>query len=405
MANKDQVYNAFKRQTGFHTKGSIGREGDLNLFYEGQVLFSFGRHFPMVVRCSSAAEISKDTPGFGCGIPYIINGDKYSVTTTRHQNEAIRTFKPNVQIPFSALQEAWNWTLTRELELDKLEAKREELYARTWGIEITLTRDELRQWEETSGYNTAGWKYSLGMVNSSFGVAQALSGRGNSEEMCNLEFALVDYCQDTWEYKLGKDAPWKSAGEMTPEDWQLWERRGREDTERPASDPPKEELQQRHFLGSVLFRLGNTCFLSSFDEIDKGNYFLCHIPGSPGTVSAAYENLKPKEVQLGLGMGMNILRQGDWFFIPWRGERPNKSTEVKAHRLGGKYGTHVVSRARKVRLDEGDEVLLAQGCVTHEPTDGRRAEHRRLKLGDGKTWWTPVKNLSEKGWSAQGRVD
>jgi hypothetical protein len=61
-----------------------------NVFAEGDVLYDYGYHFPMAMRTPSGL--------------YIINGDKYSVTTGKHQGWCIHMLKPNVQIPLSALQ-------------------------------------------------------------------------------------------------------------------------------------------------------------------------------------------------------------------------------------------------------------------------------------------------------------
>ncbi len=65
------------------------RGGSENVFAEGDTLFSYGRHFPMLVR-------HKD------GL--ILNADKYSVTTSAHQSACAQYAR--LQLPFSALQAA-----------------------------------------------------------------------------------------------------------------------------------------------------------------------------------------------------------------------------------------------------------------------------------------------------------
>lgn len=66
-----------------------------NLLSEDGVLFSHGRHFPMAV----------PIPG-----GWLLNGDRYSVTTTQHQNDARSAARRHggqvCIIPFSALHEA-----------------------------------------------------------------------------------------------------------------------------------------------------------------------------------------------------------------------------------------------------------------------------------------------------------
>lgn len=81
----------------FNTRGAISafrdghnspRNSQGNVFGENAILFDYGYHFPMAVRVKGL---------------FIINGDRYSMTTARHQREVIEICTPNVQIPFSAL--------------------------------------------------------------------------------------------------------------------------------------------------------------------------------------------------------------------------------------------------------------------------------------------------------------
>lgn len=353
MANKDQVFSNFKSQTGKYSKTGPGRYGGPSLFYEGRVLYSFGYHFPLVVKASD--ELGED--GFGCGVKYIVNGDKYSVTTTQHQNQAIKSCKPNVQVPFSALISAWNWA-----------------------------------WKDRGS--------------SILGAATLAKRLMYGED----EFKIVNYRSDTWQHSHddGKTrAPNYFGGYVEtgePSDMGVTacgeagcEYVGRVDTDVPA--------QSRHKLGAVLFTIRDHSFLSSFDEQDRGNYFLCQVPGSPATVEEAYENLKPQGVKDCEKLSHPVLRQGDWFFLACSVDtklmKQLKPTELSDFRLGGTSGTHVVTRARKSEASQ----LYVRGIVRHSPTDGRRPEHRRLKLGTGKDWWVPVKNTSEAGWGAVGNVD
>lgn len=68
-----------------------GRTPTENMYFDGNVIYSYGSHFPMAVRLQN---------GF-----YILNGDKYSTTTGKHQSILWRQI-PNtkrVEIPYSAL--------------------------------------------------------------------------------------------------------------------------------------------------------------------------------------------------------------------------------------------------------------------------------------------------------------
>ena len=48
-----------------------GRTPNGNIWFEGDVIYSYGTHFPMAVRLPG---------GF-----YVLNGDRYSPTTSNHQ--------------------------------------------------------------------------------------------------------------------------------------------------------------------------------------------------------------------------------------------------------------------------------------------------------------------------------
>lgn len=78
MRNEDVV----KKFKDGATKG-----GSNNVFIDGQVLYSYGHHFPLLVRSNNI---------------YISNADKYSVTTARHQAYAVHY--ADVSFPFSAFQ-------------------------------------------------------------------------------------------------------------------------------------------------------------------------------------------------------------------------------------------------------------------------------------------------------------
>ncbi len=62
-----------------------------NMFIDGDVLYSYGRHFPLTVRLGGGG--------------YLHNGDRYSVSTNRHQSHA-RSAMGGAVIPFSALAAA-----------------------------------------------------------------------------------------------------------------------------------------------------------------------------------------------------------------------------------------------------------------------------------------------------------
>jgi hypothetical protein len=75
------------------TKGKGSR-----VFIENEKIFSYGHHFVLATR--------KEVGDWGCGIKFLVNGDRVSVSTSGHTNLVIGACKPNVQVPYSALQAA-----------------------------------------------------------------------------------------------------------------------------------------------------------------------------------------------------------------------------------------------------------------------------------------------------------
>lgn len=77
----DNYFNAVDRD--HYNKGS-------NMYFEGDTLYSYGRHFILAIRVKNG---------------YLLNGDKYSNTTANHQSLTRRYAPTNsAVIPFSALQ-------------------------------------------------------------------------------------------------------------------------------------------------------------------------------------------------------------------------------------------------------------------------------------------------------------
>jgi len=78
--------------------GENGKSG--HMFISGDVLYSYGYHFPLLVRMRNWG---KDK--------FLLNADKYSVTTSSHQSSCFEY--ATVQIPFSALQRAFRAGISR----------------------------------------------------------------------------------------------------------------------------------------------------------------------------------------------------------------------------------------------------------------------------------------------------
>jgi hypothetical protein len=89
-------------QPNFHrshkfARGATSGKGS-RVFIEGNKIYSFGHHFVLATR--------KEEGDRGCGVKFIVNGDRYSSSTSGHTNLVIHACKPNVQIPYSATNAA-----------------------------------------------------------------------------------------------------------------------------------------------------------------------------------------------------------------------------------------------------------------------------------------------------------
>ena len=82
----------------------------------------------------------------------------------------------------------------------------------------------------------------------------------------------------------------------------------------------KESIRPMHFVGAILFRVNRKYFLFDVDrnelEYFRFNPFIVQLPHKVTSIAEAYESLKPQEVKDALAKGLDVKRQGEWFFIP-----------------------------------------------------------------------------------------
>lgn len=81
------------------------------------------------------------------------------------------------------------------------------------------------------------------------------------------------------------------------------------------------KLAERHFVGAMIIQVKEKYFLFDLDRNEVKHYrfnpFLAELPYPVKTIEEAYESLKPKPVVDALKRGKKVLRQGEWFFIPF----------------------------------------------------------------------------------------
>lgn len=75
-----------------------------------------------------------------------------------------------------------------------------------------------------------------------------------------------------------------------------------------------------HFIGAILFQVEDAFFLFDIDreEVKHGmfNPFVVKLPHAAKTIDEAYESLIPQEVKQANLDGLDVVRQGEWFFVP-----------------------------------------------------------------------------------------
>lgn len=295
--------------------------------YDHRELLSWGSHFVL-------ARIMLD--GQGNRAWWLLNGDRYSVSTSQHQSDirsaAQATGLPIIILPFTALSEAKIMQDTITL-LEVLPDR----YESTW--HTVATRDDIPGYPYDQRERDDGrWEY------------------------------------ETREHRLGASV--FSA------------------TYRTGWTPGRYEGEwvTAHFL-------------SAFDTQERNPlYFLAQLPGKAKTVAAALESLKPRTVKAAEVAGLPVVRQGDVFAVP-AGKTTRELVRGKAviqKRVPVLGVGHTVSEAVIV-----GSKTYGRGVLRHEPGQWREPEHKRVKLGDGRTWHLIVKNTvpADRSWSMGGNVD
>lgn len=169
-----------------------------------------------------------------------------------------------------------------------------------------------------------------------------------------------------------------------------------------------EQPVMTHIMGATLFSYQCNYFISGLDETAKweNRYFMTkllvdpyHEP--PTTVEEAYECMKPSIVKIAEEKGVEVKRQGEWFFIP-TGDNFDQVADKKHIVKNGlleEGGHHTASEV----LTQYQPTLYARGIVKHT-----NKEHKQLKLYDNvkdKKWYMVVHNVQMESYAAAGNVD
>lgn len=363
---------------------------------EDGTIYSYGRHFPL-------AETLRDKRGRFRG--FLLNGDRFSVTTSRHQREirdAIdRAGVQRIIVPFSALDQAGIDRATivpLEVTQDRMETIKHRAVHGEQPVTVRRRRQygppperqaHGGQWVDYGSYRSHHWN------------------RWNCDDDC-------------------RDQPYPHDGPMRPPRWD-WVGPGSTDTVTLADGrttpldfrPTTADLEGavyewttwRHWLGESLFRArvfarrwdknGKPIrrwahFLSGFDmQESRPLYFLSELPTKGSTtIAEAYEELKPETVKVAESMGRTVYRQGDVFAVE------TNLTTRDLTRMGAtrEKGAHILATNHKAtEVARMNGTTLVRGTLTHDPGAWRRPDHKRVTLGDRKSWHIVVKNTVPVG--------
>lgn len=201
------------------------------------------------------------------------------------------------------------------------------------------------------------------------------------------------------------------------------------DTGKPdkATGKPIVVSEHRHFTGASLFSIGAVQFLFDVDRRELKheifNAFLVKLPVSVNSIAEAYESLKPTAVVAAENAGLDIKRQGEFFFIPVNDtalETQLSSYDNKTYtqRIELRAGPNRPNYASGIQMRNGDAVPVPQGedrwqrarennTVASEyfvkgKVEHSGREHAALIL---KGWYRAVANTASESFTITGDVD
>jgi hypothetical protein len=323
---------------------------------------------------------------------FLLNGDRYSPTTSKHQWDVRRAVSrigiPSVIIPYSALAAAGvvlDSIRPLDVQEDRTERWTEDI-GEAWHLDTpgAFTHDEPQPLAWTENPDAPEARSRRWQRPGSGGVHAVELLRG------------FDYAEGGWrDYAPGENVNYYTANGSRVE-----VENGRFRVER-----------WQHFLGACVFtarvtgRERRVKFISAFDENERRPlYFLAELPRcSARTYEEALDALAPRIVHAALAQSRDVTRQGDIFAIPT--ELDKRALRKRGARFvsrsnptftGGPGG--LLSDARLLGTDHiATEVakvgraVYARGCLYHDP-GFRTQDHARRRMGDGRTWHLIVRN-------------
>lgn len=322
MASHETVICNYVENDGGAKKGT-------NVFIDGDTLYSYGYYFPMAVRMSE--RIPK-----GCKEVIVVNGDRYSVTTSGHQSMlqgALYGSDRYVTTSFGALQRAVEHVRRQAVEPGEMVPFVS--YRRVLDYVRLIDFDQER-------YQDASYKWKI-----------------ENPEGLNI-----------------KDIPYNATIR----------------TEKNAQDV--SVIVSWHVAAGSVFQDVKTgiYFVCGMDE---NSYFVSVLPGRARNVKAAFDMLKPAKIRKAERVGMQVVRQGEWFSILFAdGDEAKKIYKDMDQNfmLPGDGNAHIVTRGMVHKRR-----ILWSGGMTHP-------EHRTLRVSKATApeVWQAIANRALASFSEEG---
>lgn len=340
MSTHDDITRRWiDRELGRTKRPNIGGR-NANVIAVDGALYSYGRHFEL------ARPLKKKNAGQAHAndvVGWLLNGDRYSVTTTRHQsvvrNAVARTGLPVVIIPHEALRAAgidMDTITIVEVTDDRHETIEHKSSTVPDGVRyvvedvhatVELSAEELQAIaDKKTAYNHRRWTEQHTWAREEDGASTYWRNWATRPENINPPaFVTID---DLAQYEKTE---WRKTGTRTV----MYLGRSRtvvsEVTENGQTS--YRWTTYRHWLGASLIRAAVRTgpgtrrrrwayFLSAFDDQEsRPLYFIAELPRGvhPATVAEAFDALKPDVVKVAEQMGRDVTRQGDIFAVAMPG--------------------------------------------------------------------------------------
>jgi hypothetical protein len=324
------------------------------VFGRGDRIYSYGEHFEMArpIRDRKSRQVTG----------WLINGDTYSVSTSRHQatlrSNLRRTGLPMLIVPHRALTAAGVTDLSS---------------VRPVSINEEWT-DQRVEYIHSVGYpeDTHNWWTPVDNQPDMWQTIHYTHHLGESVVTADVPYSTSRKCKACGGFGRRPGI------------------RGKRFEERLWSDSTGCPVCNGQGV-AVTRHTRRATFLSGFDSQEKpAAYFFCELPKGAAvtTVAEAYESLKPEPVRIAEQLGRAVKRQGDVFAVPTELDT-RTLRQMGAARSKSEFILGVNHRATEVAVTP-DGLTFIRGTITHDPGQWRDPDHKRVSVG--KAWHLAVKN-------------